>query len=106
MTPTSIPTGETERVPVLDVLRGIALVGMFFVHFGYYASGGGAADKVYQKVVVALFEERFWAMFAMLFGVGFAIQLRRADARGDSFIPNYLRRILALAGFGFIVTVT
>jgi uncharacterized protein len=41
-------------------------------------------------------------MFAILFGVGFAIQLRRSDARGGAFVPNYLRRIGTLAVFGFI----
>ena len=94
--------GEQDRLHVLDVLRGIALVGMFFVHFSMFASGGGAADQVYQRIVALLFEERFWTMFAILFGVGFAIQLRRADARGGSFVPNYLRRLAALAAFGII----
>lgn len=102
MTLTPSPVGEPDRVHVLDVLRGIALVGMFLVHFSMFASGGTAADRLYQNVVGLLFEERFWTMFAILFGVGFAIQLRRADARGGSFVPNYLRRIGALAAFGFV----
>jgi uncharacterized protein len=38
----------------------------------------------------------------MLFSVGFAIQFRRADARGERFVRKYLRRLLALAAFGFI----
>src|SRR5262249_3060026 len=45
--------------------------------------------------------ERAWATFAILFGVGFAIQLRRADARGASFVPSFLRRLAALAVVGF-----
>jgi len=93
---------DRDRLHVLDVLRGIALIGMFFVHFSDFSSGGGSADKAYQSIVALFFEERFWTMFAILFGVGFAIQLRRADARGDSFIPRYVRRIAALAVFGFI----
>jgi uncharacterized protein len=102
MSTTTTPVHDADRVHVLDVLRGIALVGMFFVHFSMYSTGGGAADQVYQRIVALFFEERFWAMFAMLFGVGFAIQLRRADARGGPFVPNYLRRMAALAVFGFI----
>jgi uncharacterized protein len=90
------------RLDVLDVLRGIALVGMFLVHFSNYASGGGRVDGVYQKIVALLFEERFWAMFGMLFGAGFAIQFHRADARGESFLPKYLRRLAVLAVFGVI----
>ena len=93
---------DRDRLHVLDVLRGIALIGMFFVHFSMFSSGGGPADTVYQSVVALFFEERFWTMFAILFGVGFAIQLRRADARGGPFVANYLRRIGTLAVFGFI----
>ena len=93
---------DRDRLHVLDLLRGIALIGMFFVHFSMFSSGGGPADTVYQSVVALFFEERFWTMFAILFGVGFAIQLRRADARGGPFVANYLRRIGTLAVFGFI----
>jgi uncharacterized protein len=92
----------TERVAVLDVLRGIALLGMFLVHFSMYSSGGSAVDRLYQGAVALLFEERFWAIFAILFGAGFAIQLRRAQARGGRFVAPYLRRLAALAVFGFV----
>lgn len=91
-----------RRLHVLDVLRGIALLGMFLVHFHNYSSGGGRLDQIYGRIVSLFFEERFWAMFGMLFGAGFAIQFRRADARGDRYLPKYLRRLLALAVFGFI----
>jgi len=93
---------ERDRLHVLDVLRGIALIGMFIVHFNDFSSGGGWANQVYQNAVALFFEERFWTIFAILFGVGFAIQLRRADARGGPFVANYLRRIGMLAVFGFI----
>ena len=72
---------DGRRLHVLDVLRGIALLGMFLVHFSNYATGGGWLDGIYEKIVLLFFEERFWAMFGILFGVGFAIQFRRADAR-------------------------
>jgi len=90
-----------DRIEVLDILRGIALLGMFLVHFSDFSLGGNAADEVYRSGVYLLLEERFWAMFAMLFGVGFAIQLRRSDARGDAFAPRYVRRLVTLALFGF-----
>jgi uncharacterized protein len=90
------------RLHVVDVLRGIALLGMFLVHFSYYSSGGGWLGHAYEKVVALFFEERFWAMFGILFGVGFAIQFRRADAQGSAFLPKYARRLAMLAVFGFI----
>jgi uncharacterized protein len=90
------------RLHVLDVLRGIALLGMFLVHFNNYSSGGGWMDHAYGQVVALFFEERFWAMFGILFGVGFAIQFRRADAQGSAFLPKYLRRMAMLGVVGFI----
>jgi len=91
-----------SRLHVLDVLRGIALLGMFLVHFSYYSSGGDWLGKAYERLVALFFEERFWAMFGILFGVGFAIQFRRADPEGSAFLPKYLRRMAMLAVFGFI----
>src|SRR5215213_2760063 len=72
-----------ERIGTLDVLRGIALLGMFLVHFHDFASGDNATGFAasYQRTVSLFFEERFWAMLAILFGVGFAVQLQRAEAR-------------------------
>lgn len=93
-------TGGSDRIQVLDVLRGIALLGMFLVHFSDYSSGGGKVDAAYQNVVSLFFEERFWTMFGILFGAGFAIQFLRSDARGESFVPKYLRRLAGLAAFG------
>ena len=75
---------------------------MFLVHFSNNATGGGWADGLYQSAVALFFEERFWAMFAILFGAGFAIQFRRADARGESYTLKYLRRLAALAVIGVI----
>ncbi len=99
----SAPVQQSERIEVLDVLRGIALLGMFFVHFSDHSTDpGGGFGHFYHRVVQLFFEDRFWSMFAILFGVGFAVQLRRADARGDKFIARYVRRLLALAVFGFI----
>jgi uncharacterized protein len=46
-------------------------------------------------------EQKSWATFALLFGVGFAIQLRRMEARGAPVTRLYLRRLLGLLVFGF-----
>ena len=96
-----------ERVAVLDILRGIALLGMFFVHFNYYEATPAGAEPgrlaAFIENFLGLFvEERFYSMFGMLFGVGFAVQLTRAEARGERFVGRYLRRLAALAVFGFI----
>ena len=97
-----------ERLGVLDVLRGMALLGMYVVHFHNYSATRPGADenapfeKALGTVVSLFFDGRFYTMFGMLFGVGFAIQLARADARGEAFVARYLRRLFLLAVFGFV----
>jgi uncharacterized membrane protein YeiB len=39
-------------------------------------------------------------MFSLLFGMGFAVMLTRAERAGRSFLVPYIRRIIALAAFG------
>lgn len=109
-TPTARGAGvppHLERIAVLDILRGLALLGMFAVHFNYYeatplgAEPGRAAAFV-EQFLGLFFEERFYGIFGMLFGVGFAVQLERSAGRGEPFVAKYLRRLAALAVFGFI----
>ena len=92
---------STDRIGSLDVLRGIALLGMFLVHFNDQSVPGAdpaGLANLYQKTVALFFEERFWTMFGILFGAGFAVQLRRAEARGSRFAPIYLRRLASVLG--------
>ena len=96
----------SKRIGVLDVLRGIALTGMIFVHVRGGASDPGSGfGHAYLRFVHLFLAGRLYSMFAILFGVGFAVQMRRAEARGDRLVPRYLRRLLALAAFGFITEV-
>ncbi len=104
------PITTHERIHALDILRGLAVLGMILVHFHFYANdfhdlGGHARTSVEEVIswaVWLLVETKAAAIFAFLFGVGFAIQIRRAGARGGSFVPLYIRRLVVLALFGFV----
>ncbi|HEX6316320.1 MAG TPA: DUF418 domain-containing protein [Gemmatimonadaceae bacterium] len=101
------PALQSERLVILDILRGIALLGMLMVHVNYYeatplGSEPGAAAAFVERTLGLFFEERFYGIFGMLFGVGFALQLERADARNERFAARYLRRLAALAVFGLV----
>ena len=43
---------------------------------------------------------KFWTIFSLLFGMGFAVMMVRAEKAGREFRQVYLRRVLALAVFG------
>ena len=89
------------RIPALDVLRGLALLGMFIVHVHANSTDPGGFDEVIRTLIWRLVETKSHGTFALLFGAGFAIQLRRAEERGGPFATLYLRRLAVLACFGF-----
>lgn len=100
------PVEAAERLHALDILRGLALFGMILVHFHQKmrAPATGVEDLIGWGVWV-LVEQKAWGTFAFLFGVGFAILLRRLEARGAGILPIYLRRLAALAVVGLVAEV-
>ena len=95
------PLAPTERLATLDILRGLALFFMILVHFHQLMriEVKGLEDLIGWVVWVGI-EQKAWGTFAFLFGVGFAVLLRRLDAHGIPPEPVYLRRLAALALFG------
>jgi uncharacterized protein len=100
------PLAAEERLHALDILRGLALFGMILVHFHQKMriEVTGLEDLIGWGVWV-LVEQKAWGTFAFLFGVGFAVLLRRLEARGAAVGPIYLRRLATLACVGLIVDV-
>ena len=107
------PVASSERILFIDVLRGMALFGIlaanmraFFAPLDCYDHIGvlfpGRADVVAQWFIVALIQGKFITIFSFLFGMGFAIQMTRAEARGVQFLSFYPRRLLALALFALV----
>ena len=100
-TPTSF--ASPERLHALDILRGLALFGMILVHLKNLAGREVTGLEGWIPWGVGVFvEQKAWGTFAFLFGVGFAVLLRRLDARGEWAVPIFLRRLTALALFGVI----
>jgi uncharacterized membrane protein YeiB len=95
------PVDPTERIATVDILRGLALFFMILVHFHQFMriESTGLEDLIGWVVWVGI-EAKAWGTFAFLFGVGFAVLLRRLDARDVAVGPLYVRRLAALAVFG------
>jgi uncharacterized protein len=102
------PTSSGERNPVIDILRGFALFGILLVNFpGSEAARSGAVDDTVQKLLTVFVSGKFYTTFSFLFGLGFALQLLRAQRRGRRVVPVYIRRMLVLflIGLGHAVLV-
>lgn len=95
------PVAPSERIPALDVVRGFALFGVLLAYALWNLGAPpeeayGNTDRVLSWVLSALIDMKFYTLFAFLFGLGFSIQLTRAEAGGVSVVPVYCRRLLAL----------
>jgi uncharacterized protein len=104
--PAPAPVTSDDRLHTLDILRGLALFGMILVHFHQKMriEVTGLEDLIGWGVWI-LVEQKAWGIFAFLFGVGFAVLLRRLEARDAPVVPIYLRRLAGLAVFGLIAQV-
>lgn len=105
------PTAPSERIGELDVLRGFALFGILVVNMMYFAhpvyrevlapmAWPGLHDRLAEAFVMFFGHGKFLTLFSLLFGIGLAMQMRRAAERGRSVVPLYLRRMLILFAFG------
>lgn len=107
------PVAEADRDRVVDVVRGVALLGIAVVNVAAYrvgvaptlSAGGGRNGGVVDGFTVglaSLTEGRFYPLFSLLFGWGFATMDARARARGASVLGPWLRRALALWALGVV----
>jgi uncharacterized protein len=102
------PTAPQERIQFLDVLRGIAILGMFSVNMTVDANRVSPLremDLVFADfmsvVLVDMFGNgKFIMIFSILFGVGFYMLYERAKSLGAGFAPSYIRRALGLLLIG------
>jgi uncharacterized protein len=110
---TPVPPGE--RIELLDALRGFALLGILTMNLlafsGYYevkmvgdlaSLPTHAADRVTHFLMATLAEGKFYSLFSLLFGIGFAVQMLRAEQRGDRLAPRYRRRLGVLVAIGMV----
>jgi len=90
----------SERIDSLDILRGIALLGMFFVHFrGHSIAASTGFAHGYQRFGQLFLNDRFAGMFGILFGAGFAVQMSRAESTAAVARWSMLRRVLGVLAF-------
>ena len=103
------PAGD--RIVTIDAVRGFALLGIVAVHMVEQylgspppASRAGVAmpaiDVAAFAVVALLFAGKFFAMFSLLFGLSFFIQMDRAAARGQAYEWRFVWRLAVLFAIG------
>jgi uncharacterized protein len=105
------PTTTRERIDLLDILRGFALLGILIVNMGIFSfpfiaaftgtpRGEGALDQAVEFLTYALATGKFYPLFSFLFGLGMWLQMERVQEAGGAPARFMVRRLLVLIGFG------
>ena len=110
---TLTPVAPVERIPAMDVLRGFALLGILLMNIEAFvgpilASQTGldprwqGVDRWADALVYILVQGKFYSLFSLLFGMGFAVMLERAQRAKRPFVALYLRRTGGLLVIGMV----
>ncbi|MGO4555618.1 DUF418 domain-containing protein, partial [Stenotrophomonas sp. 2YAF22] len=109
--PSLQPVASGERIALLDILRGFALLGILLMNIEALSGPLDLAftgiDAHWQGIdywadafVYVFVQGKFFTLFSLLFGAGFAVMAQRAEAAGRQFTPFYLRRSAGLLLIG------
>ena len=104
----------SERIAVLDILRGFALMGILIMNMPTFSASmfaeadgshlwPGALDQAAEQIRDLLFSGKFNGIFSLLFGLGFTIQFGRMWQADPLHARSlYMRRLLVLFALGVV----
>jgi uncharacterized protein len=107
------PTSASKRIDMLDAIRGFALFGILLMNLeafngpimqsmtGIDPSLRGA-DRIADAFIYIFVQGKFWTLFSLLFGIGFAIMQDSAARSNQDFRRIYKRRLWALLAIGAV----
>lgn len=107
-------TNLNSRIPLVDGLRGFALLGIILAHYGGWHSGWSLPQEVYTPYqsdtlsqIVQVFDGifvtgKFFAFFSFLFGVSFGLMLLRTTENKGKFLLRFAWRLTILGIIGLL----
>ncbi len=102
-----------ERIQIIDILRGLTLLGIIMVHFTeqYYAgmpplkathlNSTFLPDQIVRGFISFFIAGKFFMLFSFLFGLSFFLQ-SNGNENKSSFYIRFFWRLLVLFGIGWI----
>ena len=111
-TPIAAPVAETQRLKLIDALRGVALLGILLMNIPVfsmpnYFSESFRSDPTnvnfwVNAVISVFFEGKMRALFGMVFGAGVLLFLTKKEQTGKPVAGLFYRRMFWLILFGLI----
>ena len=115
ITETARPVAAAERIKTIDIVRGVALLGILLMNIPGFGIDWSKEDSVIRgphdtadfytlKVISVFFEGTMRGLFSMLFGAGVILfTMNKTETLGGVTVAElYYRRLLILVLFGVI----
>ena len=108
------PVNPSQRYVILDVLRGIALLGICLANYPEFslytfqeraiveAMPTAAIDRIWRYFHYIFIDGKFYTIFSILFGIGFSIIISNLAQKGQRGFSVFYRRMAFLALFGIL----
>ena len=110
------PVARQDRIAAMDVLRGIAVLGIFLINMPLYLAPSaaffnwesnvlwpGTNDRLATLFIYIFAQGKFYTLFSFLFGLGFGVQMLRASERNSpNFLSIFRRRLTILFIIGVL----
>jgi uncharacterized protein len=110
--PVAAPVSETQRVKLIDALRGVALLGILLMNIPGFAMPNYFSESFRSDptnvnfwvaaVISVVFEGKMRALFGMIFGAGVLLFVMNKEQAGQSATGLFYRRMFWLIVFGLI----
>ena len=110
------PVTQSERIKIIDGLRGIALLGILMMNIPYFALPDPVPDNLVVSNEIGTINQKVWyfinwflegsqrAIFSMLFGAGILLFITHLERRVEGLMTAeyFIRRQLWLLFFGLV----
>lgn len=107
--PLTQPLPAHQRTPIIDILRGWALLGVAIGNFTAFYHLGSSPEReedtltsVLEYVSQYLFSAKSWTLLSILFGYGFSILIKNIADKTGNPVAFFLRRMFWLLVLAFV----
>ncbi|QQL49236.1 DUF418 domain-containing protein [Mucilaginibacter ginkgonis] len=103
------PIRSSNRVAIIDILRGWAILGVVLGNYTDYSFMGkevkikpDVASTILEGIDQYVFAAKSWTLLSVLFGYGFAVVIANVTAKGKSPVAFFIKRMFWLLVIAFV----